>query len=120
MPEINLVDFFTHFIGTPEQKEAVQLLQSSMSETLLRDKSAWVVKYREQPEPAPVPEWTGYFTPKMMSDLTDTRRIRLMKSSATTAIDCLLKQGFKRSRICSNVNVQHDARDCQFYLYERK
>ena len=70
MPEINLVDFFTYFKGTPEQKEAVQLLQSSMPETLLRDKSAWVVKYREQPEIPPTPEVSGYFTPKMMSDLT--------------------------------------------------
>ena len=47
---INLIDFFTYFRGTVEQKEAVQLLQSSMPQSLLRDKSLWVVKYREKPE----------------------------------------------------------------------
>ena len=50
MPEIHLEDFFRYYTGTLEQKEAVQLLQSSMPESLLRDKSAWVVKYREKPE----------------------------------------------------------------------
>ena len=50
MPEIHLEDFFRYYKGTLEQKEAVQLLQSSMPESLLRDKSAWVVKYREKPE----------------------------------------------------------------------
>ena len=57
MPEINLIDFFTFFKGTPEQKEAVQLLQSSMPATLLRNQSAWVKQFREQPEPPPAPEW---------------------------------------------------------------
>ena len=50
MPEIHLEDFFRYYKGTVEQKEAVQLLQSSMPDSLLRDKSAWVVKYREKPE----------------------------------------------------------------------
>ena len=55
MPEIHLEDFFRYYTGTVEQKEAVQLLQSSMPESLKRDRSAWVVKYREKPE-APVSE----------------------------------------------------------------
>ena len=50
MPEIHLEDFFRYYTGTLEQKEAVQLLQSSMPESLLRNKSAWVVQYREKPE----------------------------------------------------------------------
>ena len=53
MPEIHLEDFFRYYSGTVEQKEAVQLLQSSMPDSLLRDKSAWVVKYREKPEVPP-------------------------------------------------------------------
>ena len=57
MPEINLIDFFTYFKGTVEQKEAVQLLQSAMPETLLRDASPWVRQYRKQPEPPPAPAW---------------------------------------------------------------
>ena len=50
MPEINLINFFQYYKGTPEQKEAVQLLQSSMPESLLRDASAWVRQYRKKPE----------------------------------------------------------------------
>ena len=57
MPEIKLIDFFTYFKGTPEQKEAVQLLQSAMPDSLLRDASAWVRQYRTQPEPPPAPAW---------------------------------------------------------------
>ena len=56
MPDIRLIDFFVHYKGTAEQKEAVQLLQSAMPETLKRDKSAWVVKYREKPPAAPPTE----------------------------------------------------------------
>ena len=51
MPEINLIDFFTYFKGEPHQKEAVQLLQSAMPDSLLRNKCSWVTKWRETPEP---------------------------------------------------------------------
>ncbi len=54
MPEIQLNDFFKYYSDTVEQKEATQLLQSAMSEKLLRNDSAWVVKFREQPEPPDV------------------------------------------------------------------
>lgn len=64
-PEINLINFFTFYSGTPEQKEAVQLLQSSMKADNLRNESPWVVKYREQPEKP-----KGYFTPAMFEQLT--------------------------------------------------
>ena len=47
MPEINLQDFFQYYKGTVEQKEAVQMLQSAMPESLLKNQSAWVVKYRK-------------------------------------------------------------------------
>jgi len=53
MPQINLQDFFGYFKGQVQQKEAVQLLQQAMPDSLLRDDSAWVVKYREKP---PEPE----------------------------------------------------------------
>ena len=64
-PEINLNDFFKYYSDTVEQKEAVQLLQSAMPDTLLRNSSLWVTKYREEPEK---PE--GYFTPAMFEELT--------------------------------------------------
>ena len=55
MPEINLIDFFTYFKSEVQQKEAVQLLQSAMPESLLKNTSSWVVKFREKPE-APASE----------------------------------------------------------------
>ena len=57
MSRISLPDFFRYYTGTTEQKEAIVLLESAMPETLLRDNSAWVRKYREQPEPPPAPAW---------------------------------------------------------------
>ena len=53
MSKISLPDFFKYYTGTVEQKEAVVLLESMMPATLLLDKSAWVVKYREQPKAPP-------------------------------------------------------------------
>ena len=55
MPEINLVDFFKYYNDQPQQMEGVQLLQASMPDSLLRDRSAWVVKYRESPPASELP-----------------------------------------------------------------
>ena len=52
MPEINLIDFFKYYKDEPQQAEGVQLLQSACPDSLLKNDSAWVVKYREAP-PAP-------------------------------------------------------------------
>jgi len=49
MSEINLIDFFKYYKDTAEQQEAVALLQEAMPATLKRDKSAWVIKFRETP-----------------------------------------------------------------------
>ena len=53
MPEINLIDFFSYYRGETHQKEAVQLLQSAMPDSLLKNKCSWVTKWRETPEPQP-------------------------------------------------------------------
>ena len=54
MGRINLSDFFQWFDPkNVNHLEAVDLLEQAMPETLLRDKSAWVLKYRE---PVPEPE----------------------------------------------------------------
>ena len=68
MPEIQLIDSFQYFKGTAEQKEAVQLLQSSMPATLLRDKSAWVEQFRKKPPEPEAP--AGICTPELMNKLT--------------------------------------------------
>lgn len=57
MSIINLIDFFTYFDGNPNQREAVSLLGSQMPESLMRDTSDWVVKYREKPPAPPAPQW---------------------------------------------------------------
>ena len=65
MAKISLPDFFRYYSGTVEQKEAIVLLESMMPDSLLRDQSAWVRKYREQPEAA-----AGICTPELMERLT--------------------------------------------------
>ena len=53
MSKISFPDFWKYYKGTPNQKEAIVLLESMMPVSLLQDDSAWVVAYRE-PEPVPV------------------------------------------------------------------
>ena len=53
MGKISFPDFWRFYKGTPEQKEAIVLLESQMPHTLLQDDSSWVIKYREQPEVPP-------------------------------------------------------------------
>ena len=90
MPEINLQDFFKYFSGTAEQKEGIALLQQSMPDSLLRDASAWVRKYREQPsEPESLPwpvtkEQLGYIMQCSVDSLPDD----LMNDLAKCVADC--------------------------------
>ena len=63
MSKISFPDFWKYYKGTPHQKEAIVLLESLMPESLLRDDSVWVTKYRE---PEPVPE---SIVPKQALDL---------------------------------------------------
>ena len=49
MPQENLHPFFKYFADEPHQAEAVQLLQASMNQDLLKSDSPWIVKYRETP-----------------------------------------------------------------------
>lgn len=90
MPEIKLIDFFTHYQGTPEQKEGVMLLQKSMSSQLLKNLSAWVVKYREQPEAPPAPEWpiTKHQMGQIMLCSPDSLPDSLMDDYARCAQNC--------------------------------
>ena len=53
MGKISFPDFWKYYKGTPEQKEAVVILESMMPTSLLQDDSTWVIKYREQPEVPP-------------------------------------------------------------------
>ena len=49
---INLIDFFTYFRGTPNQKAAIGMLAEVMPSSLMVDDASWVEKFRE-PEPVP-------------------------------------------------------------------
>ena len=52
MAKISLPDFFRWYEhGNVSQMEAVVMLESSMPSSLMLDESAWVIKYREKPEP---------------------------------------------------------------------
>ena len=53
MPQENLINFFKYYSDEPHQAEAVQLLQQSMPDSLLKSDAAWIQKYRETP---PKPE----------------------------------------------------------------
>ncbi len=63
---IKLSDFFTYFKSTPNQQEAVKLLEDAMPQSLLQDGSAWVLKYREA---EPVPEVIPSAIPQQGVDL---------------------------------------------------
>ena len=80
MPEITLNDFFKYYSDTVNQKEAVQLLQSSMPERLLKNDAAWVLKYRETEAPPIAPEWP----------ITKDQLAKIMKCSATSLPDTLM------------------------------
>ena len=59
--KIALADFFKWFdANNVNQLEVVVLLESMMPDSLLKDDSAWVLKYREplpEPEPSAAPPW---------------------------------------------------------------
>ena len=89
MPEVHLQDFFTYYKGTAEQKEAVQLLQSAMPDSLLKNKAAWVQKYREEP---PKPE--GIVTPELMERLTGYAADKFPQSFCDDCNALFAKTGF--------------------------
>ena len=61
MPEVKLVDIASYYKGLPHQKEALQLLQQAMPDSLLKKDSAWHQKWTEvEREPAEVSNtWAG-------------------------------------------------------------
>ena len=64
MSKISFPDFWKYFTGTPNQLEAIVLLESQLPISLLQDDTTWVKKYRE---PEPVPEAKpGPVTPELM------------------------------------------------------
>lgn len=73
MSKISLPDFFRFYQhGNVNQMEAVSLLESQMPLSLLADDSAWVVKYREQPEAPSVSQLTpdAPYTQKVTENFT--------------------------------------------------
>ena len=53
MAKINLRDFFRYYKDTPNQQEAIKILEEMAPVTLMVDNSTWVLKFREA---EPVPE----------------------------------------------------------------
>ena len=91
MAKISLPDFFKYFdANNVNQLEAIVLLESMMPESLLRDQSAWVLKYREplpEPEAPPWPvtkEQLGY----IMQCSSETLNDALINDLARCVADC--------------------------------
>ena len=57
MAKISFPDFWKFFKGTPNQLEAIVLLESQLPLSLLAENAAWVKKYREAEPAPPAPEW---------------------------------------------------------------
>jgi predicted chitinase len=94
MGQISLPDFFKYFSGTAEQLEAVVLLEASMPSSLLLDSSAWVVKFREKPEPPPAPAWpiTKDQMAHIMQCSTESLPDSLMNDFARCVANCEMDQ----------------------------
>ena len=81
MSKISLPDFFKYFdANNVNQLEAIVLLESMMPETLLRDQSAWVLKYRE---PLPKPEAPAW-------PITKAQMAKIMRCSESSLPDSLM------------------------------
>ena len=80
MAKISFPDFWKFYTGTPNQLEAIVLLESQLPISLLADNCAWVKKYRE-PEPVPeAPDWP----------ITKEQMGQIMKCSASSLPDSLM------------------------------
>ena len=95
MGRINLSDFFQWFDPkNVNHLEAIDLLEQAMPETLVRDKSAWVLKYREpvpNAEQAPWPitkEQMGY----IMGCSSESLNGELMNDFARCVQDCKMDE----------------------------
>ena len=77
MSKISFPDFWKYYKGTPEQKEAIVLLEASMPTSLLQDTSAWVVQFRKQPDKPPWP-------------ITRDQMIAIMQCNPTLVTDQLM------------------------------
>lgn len=80
MAKISFPDFWKFYTGTPNQLEAIVLLESQLPVSLLSEDCAWVKKYRE-PEPVPeAPDWP----------ITKEQMGQIMKCSASSLPDSLM------------------------------
>ena len=80
MPQENLEPFFRYYNGEPHQMEAVQLLQQSMPQVLLRSDAPWIKQYRNTPEPPPAPAWP----------VTKEQMAKIMQCSVESLPDSLM------------------------------
>ena len=105
MPQENLIDFFTWFgqgpnEGQPHQKEAIQLLQQSMPDSLLQPTAGWIKAWRNAPPPPPAPEWPvtkeqmGYIMGCSPSSLPDSLMDDYARCVATFGMDTIAQTYF--------------------------
>jgi putative chitinase len=92
MAKINLRDFFRYYKDTPNQQEAIKILEEMSPITCMVDSSTWVLKFRE-PEPVPpAPDWpiTKAQLATIMSCAASTLSNELMDDYAQCVADCTM------------------------------
>ena len=92
MGKIRLVDFFRYYKDTPNQQEAVKMLEEMAPITCMVDHSSWVLKFREAELVPPAPEWpiTKAQLATIMSCAASTLSNELMDDYAQCVADCTM------------------------------
>ena len=102
MPEVNLLPFFEFYKGEPHEKEAIQLLQQAMPDSLLKNDSSWVAHYRTKPDQA-VPDLNAPFDTQLtehftMGELCNQEEARRFTSSDQLEIAIELCEFLEKAR----------------------
>ena len=92
MSKISFPDFWKYYQGTPNQLEAIVLLESQLPISLLSEDAAWVKKYREAEPAPPAPEWpiTKEQMGFIMQCSSDKLSGDLMNDYAQCVADCTM------------------------------
>lgn len=91
MSKISFPDFWKYYKGTPNQMEAIVLLESQLPISLLQDDAAWVKKYREHESAPPAPEWP----------ITKEQLAEIMQCSPSTLPDSLMNDYSRCVKNCT-------------------
>ena len=118
MAKISLPDFFKYYNGTPEQMEAVVLLESAMPATLLQDNSVWVLKYRETPAAPPAAK--GPVTPELMNRFSGHPANSFDQTFCNDFNDLLATTGFDQDLTAFRMLISQMAHETANWKYMKE